>query len=55
MVRGTEIVLLPMVLAAAVLMGAALSISPPGAQSASPLSIDHSTPVRTWHTKEHPL
>jgi hypothetical protein len=46
MVRGTEIVLLLMVLAAAVLVGAALSISPPEAQSASPLSIDHLIPVR---------
>ena len=53
MVRGTEIVLLLM--AAAVLVGAALSISPPEAQSTSPLSIDHLIPVRTWHTEEHPL
>ena len=55
MVRGTEIVLLLMVLAAAVLVGAALSIRLPEAQSASPLSFDHSSPVRTWHTEEHPF
>ena len=55
MVRGTEIMLLMLALFAALLVGGALSISPPEAQSVSPLSVDHSTPVRTWHTEEHPL
>ena len=62
MIRGTEIILLLMVGAIALLAGAALSVPSPETRFATQLTIDYipppARPVRpmvTWHTEEHPF